>query len=117
MEPMQCEETARVAILELLKQRELFVPSAEDLTLEQLQRIYDGFVVPQPRRHRRERREQQSPGNEMENLMQRIKVVYVAGEKRCSPAVCTSSYNDEAHQFDSFASKRVKHIHEEDVSM
>ncbi|XP_034488237.1 uncharacterized protein LOC117792280 [Drosophila innubila] len=91
MEPMQCEESTRIVILEQLKRRELYVPNAQNLPLEELQQIFDGFIVPHPRRERRERQRHVDDATtksvdqmpmEMENLMKRIKVVYVVGEKR-----------------------------------
>ncbi|XP_060663247.1 uncharacterized protein LOC132796187 [Drosophila nasuta] len=112
MEPMQCDETARASILELFKKRALFVPNVENLSLAQLQQIYDRFAVPQPRRERRERSrhdvlDEKLPV-EMENLMQRIKVVYVVGEKR-SPSSSSPFHSSEP--------KRLKRNEREDVGM
>lgn len=62
--------------------------------MEELLQIYNGFIAPQPRRERRERQRQpieSAPKSldcavemptEMEKIVQRIKVVHVAGEKR-----------------------------------
>lgn len=88
MEPMQCEETTRNAILEQLKRRELFVTNAQDLPLEELQQIYEGFIVPQPRRERRRfvanvtTKSINEMPMQMESLIKGIKVVHVVGEKR-----------------------------------
>lgn len=66
----------------------------QNLSVEELHQIYNGFIAPQPRRERRERQRQlnEFPPNrmdcsvemptEMEQIVQRIKVVHVAGEKR-----------------------------------
>ncbi|KAL7745301.1 hypothetical protein ACLKA6_015326 [Drosophila palustris] len=84
--PRQCREPTRAVILAQLKSRELYVANAEKLPLEQLLEIYNGFIVPHPRRERRER--QRPVANvqvpmEMEELTKRIKVVHmVVGEKR-----------------------------------
>lgn len=74
-----------------ISQRELFVPNVQNLPLDELQQIYNGFIVPHPRRERRERRSLVADAASMsigqmpitvEKLMERIKVVYVVGEKR-----------------------------------
>ncbi|KAM8720505.1 hypothetical protein ACLKA7_006535 [Drosophila subpalustris] len=92
--PMQCREPTRAVILAQLKSRELYVANAEKLPLEQLLEIYNGFIVPHPRRERRER--QRPVANvevpmemplempmQVEELTKRIKVVHmVVGEKR-----------------------------------
>lgn len=67
----------------------------QNLSVEELYQIYNGFIVPQPRRERRDRQrhvtevstklecEGQIP-TEMDQIVQRIKVVHVVGEKRSS---------------------------------
>lgn len=66
----------------------------QNLSVEELLQIYNGFIAPQPRRERREGHRQlieSAPNSldcpmemptEMEQIVQRIKVVHVAGEKR-----------------------------------
>ncbi|KAH8373251.1 hypothetical protein KR009_008865, partial [Drosophila setifemur] len=72
-------------------QRELHVPNVESLSMGQLEEIYGGFVVPQPRREPRQRHRQkwqtsipnQAPmPMELEQLTQRIKSVAMLGQKR-----------------------------------
>ncbi|XP_030564657.1 uncharacterized protein LOC115765302 [Drosophila novamexicana] len=91
MEYMQYVEPTRAEMLEQLRKRELYVPNVESLPIDQLQQIYNGFIVPHPRRERRERQRTLTEmalkcANEipmdMEQLTKRIKVVCMAGEKR-----------------------------------
>ncbi|XP_064555642.1 uncharacterized protein LOC135440424 [Drosophila montana] len=91
MEYMQYVEPTRAEMLEQLRKRELYVPNVESLSIDQLLQIYNGFIVPHPRRERRERQRtltemalkcaNEMP-MEMEQLTKRIKVVCMAGEKR-----------------------------------
>lgn len=67
----------------------------QNLSVEELYQIYNGFIVPQPRRERRDRQRhvtevstkfecgEQIP-TEMDQIVQRIKVVHVVSEKRSS---------------------------------
>ncbi|EDV91693.1 uncharacterized protein LOC6566223 isoform X1 [Drosophila grimshawi] len=79
------EGPTRAKLLEQLRKRELFVPNAEQLPMHQLQHIYNGFIVPQPRRERRETRQHELPQRlavDAAQQMQCITVVCVAGVKR-----------------------------------
>ncbi|TDG40721.1 hypothetical protein AWZ03_012855 [Drosophila navojoa] len=94
MELKQHVEPTRDDILDQLRKRELYVPNAECLAMEQLLHIYNSFIIPHPQRERRERRRTQTetqpkPANrcapeEFEQLMKRSNgpVVCVASEKR-----------------------------------
>lgn len=59
----------------------------ESLPLEQLQRIYQGFVVPQPRRQPRDRSNLLPTPMPMDvdQLTQRIKTTAMLGQKRPLP--------------------------------
>ncbi|XP_023164267.1 uncharacterized protein LOC111594999 [Drosophila hydei] len=94
MEYMQNVEPTRAEILEQLRKRELYVPNAECLPMEQLLHMYNCFIVPHPRRERRERRRTltetlpkratESAPVELEQLTKRAKMVCVTSEKRPS---------------------------------
>ncbi|XP_017852888.1 uncharacterized protein LOC108606876 [Drosophila busckii] len=80
----------RLEILEQLEKRALFIPNAPRLPLEQLEQIYRDFLVPQPRRERRRIQatdadpplQRPLPSCSIEQLMKRIQVVSMAGDKR-----------------------------------
>ncbi|EDW07975.1 uncharacterized protein LOC6586231 [Drosophila mojavensis] len=92
MERKQHVEPTRDIILDQFRKRELYVPNAECLAMEQLLHIYDSFIMPQPRRERRERRRtqtetqpkraNQSAPEEFEQLTKRSNMVCVASAKR-----------------------------------
>lgn len=83
----------------------------QHLSVAELLQIYNGFIVPQPRRERRDRQrhvtecEVKIP-TEMEQIVQRIKVVHVVGEKRST----SDSGELELHRFSSMPKRsRIDH--------
>ncbi|XP_023035092.1 uncharacterized protein LOC6649132 [Drosophila willistoni] len=80
----------RFEMIKQLNERMVFVPNIETLPMEQLEQIYRGFIVPQPRREQRERQQQPSQNAEtalslpleMEQLRKRIQVVSMAENRK-----------------------------------